>query len=658
MTDADLAAADPAPAPATSPTEAALSPLAQEVLRFANRVHNVLKRAERPELADRVRHEAGRWKDDATNVVITGDIKRGKSSLINALVGSPDLLPVDADVATCVHLLVRYAEEPCATVTRALDDDRTETLSIGLEELVDYASMVGDPAKRAGVLRVDVGVPSPLLARGLTLVDTPGVGGMTRGHTDVTLSTLGLADALLFAVSAQEPILRSELQFLLEASQRVDTVIFVVTKADATPHVEAMVAENREKIAAFVTGLRAGADGDGANGVTTTAEQAARLERLSAAPFVPVSAKLAIAAQAREAAGRGERAAEMRSRSGVPRLEHFLDATLQAREDVRLSNILQVTDATLSHLASDLETRSRAARGDVALEEELRREQAALDELATRQARWRQKLGVRVQRLQAELNQAVSREQSRIERVYRAQLDTAGSAITPLLDRLPADLAGTVQASWADLTRFLAQGMNEALAEVVHDLELADVDLVMSDLVMPDRVQEIADARQALANAKALNVVEDGVPGLMQAFIFGNLLGIVVPGVGHVLGGAVSLGVVKLRKRVKVNQVGKSEYQRIVREAASGLAQEFRAESALRIVEARSGIEQLVDDRIRLRKGETEARRRELANQLKQESSGRQRAEEQLRSLSETVVELRQELDRLRDRVYAALERR
>jgi hypothetical protein len=656
VTDADLAAANPAAAPAPGPAEAALSPLAQEVLRFANRVHNVLKRAERPELAERVRHEAGRWKDDATNVVITGDIKRGKSSLINALVGSPDLLPVDADVATCVHLLVRYADEPCATVTRAVDDDRTETLPIARGDLVDYASMAGDPAKRAGVLRVDVGVPSPLLERGLTLVDTPGVGGMTRGHTDVTLSTLGLADALLFAVSAQEPILRSELQFLLEASQRVDTVIFVVTKADATPHIEAMVAENREKIATFVTGLRA-ADADGESGITT-AEQASRLERLSAAPFVPVSAKLAIAAQAREAAGRGERAAEMRSRSGLPRLERFLDATLQAREDVRLSNILQVADATLSHLASDLETRSRAARGDGALDEELRREQAALDELANRQARWRQKLGVRVQRLQAELNQAVSREQSRIERVYRAQLDAAGSAVTPLLDRLPADLAATVQASWADLTRFLAQGMNEALAEVVHDLELADVDLVMSDLVMPDRVQEIADARQALANAKALNVVEDGVPGLMQAFIFGNLLGIVVPGVGHVLGGAVSLGVVKLRKRVKVNQVSKSEYQRIVREAAGGLAQEFRAESALRIVEARSGIEQLVDDRIRLRKGETEARRRELANQLKQETSGRQRAEEQLRSLSESVAELRQELDRLRDRVYAALERR
>ena len=38
----------------------------------------------------------------------------------------------------------------------------------------------------ATVTAADVLLEDPLLERGLTIVDTPGVGGMTRGHRDIT----------------------------------------------------------------------------------------------------------------------------------------------------------------------------------------------------------------------------------------------------------------------------------------------------------------------------------------------------------------------------------------------------------------------------------------------------------------------------------------
>ena len=92
--------------------------------------------------------------------------------------------------------------------------------------------MRGDEVLRQGVTNVDVIRDHPLLERGLTLIDTPGVGGMSRGHRDITMAALQRADVLLFTISAQEPVSRTELEFLAEASERIDSVLFLVTKSD------------------------------------------------------------------------------------------------------------------------------------------------------------------------------------------------------------------------------------------------------------------------------------------------------------------------------------------------------------------------------------------------------------------------------------------
>src|SRR5690606_34071823 len=125
--------------------------------------------------------------------------KRGKSRLINALVGQADLLPVDADVATGCHLRVRRGE----TLTAVVNDQVAGAVPIDPERLADHASMAGDPAKRRTVLGVDVTVPSPLLD-GVCLVDTPGVDSLTVGHRQVTEAMLRRADVLLFVLSAQD----------------------------------------------------------------------------------------------------------------------------------------------------------------------------------------------------------------------------------------------------------------------------------------------------------------------------------------------------------------------------------------------------------------------------------------------------------------------
>ena len=83
-----------------------------------------------------------------------------------------------------------------------------------------------------------IGTPHPLLADGLVLVDTPGVGGVFRGHTAATMAFLPSADAIIFVSDFTQPILRSELDFLRLAAAAVrsvgddDPLLFVMTKSD------------------------------------------------------------------------------------------------------------------------------------------------------------------------------------------------------------------------------------------------------------------------------------------------------------------------------------------------------------------------------------------------------------------------------------------
>ncbi|MBI5090342.1 MAG: ATP-binding cassette domain-containing protein, partial [Actinobacteria bacterium] len=84
---------EPAGADAAPPEDEARptrNPLTPQVLRLANRVHGILREWGRPELGERISAEAQAWSQQQLVVVICGDIKRGKSSLLNALLDRSD----------------------------------------------------------------------------------------------------------------------------------------------------------------------------------------------------------------------------------------------------------------------------------------------------------------------------------------------------------------------------------------------------------------------------------------------------------------------------------------------------------------------------------------------------------------------------------------
>ena len=167
-------------------------------------------------------------------VVVAGDYKAGKSTLVNALVGA-ELCPVDDDVATVVPTFVRYAEDTTVVVRSDGPDGEPVTTSVPIEQLPDFVSEKGNPANARRVRTVEVTIPSPLLREGIVLVDTPGVGGLGSEYTAATLASLSMAHAVLFVSDATQEYTAPELEFLSVARERCPTVLPVLTKIDMFP---------------------------------------------------------------------------------------------------------------------------------------------------------------------------------------------------------------------------------------------------------------------------------------------------------------------------------------------------------------------------------------------------------------------------------------
>ncbi|MFV0526576.1 MAG: dynamin family protein [Acidimicrobiales bacterium] len=194
----------------------------------------------REDLAARIEATRARVEDPNVRVMVVGEFKQGKSSLVNALLNAP-VCPVDDDVATSVPTLIRYSAEPNAVLVRPVDpkagpgsdEDRVE--KIEFDAVPVYASELGNPSNERGILAVEIGLPRALLADGIVLVDTPGVGGLSSPHTAATMATLPTADVVLFVSDASQELTRAELDFMTAAAEVCPNCAFVLTKPDFYP---------------------------------------------------------------------------------------------------------------------------------------------------------------------------------------------------------------------------------------------------------------------------------------------------------------------------------------------------------------------------------------------------------------------------------------
>jgi len=372
----------------------AATALPQQVKQTRDRLYALLREAapDSAEWVDQVR----RARPAVPSVVVVGETNRGKSSLVNALIGHPGLSPVDAAVATAAYLEFRHDERWSA---RAHYPAQSEPVEFDVAELPAWAALHQQlPEDRLPPRHLSVLAPLEGL-RNLTVVDTPGVGGLDSVHGELAAEAAAAATALLFVVDASAPFTRGELDFLHRAADRVETVVFALTKTDQHRGWREVLAEDRRLLAEHAP-------------------------RFAEAPIHPVSARLRELA---EQAPNEQAAAMLRERSGVGELHAALEKLVGGRAAMLgEANTMRALSTVAGELIARLTAEQRALTVGETEVEALRARRDELQAARRSSTRgWQVKLRGEVQRTRVELSHEVTRQMRQVQSWFRRSIDTA-----------------------------------------------------------------------------------------------------------------------------------------------------------------------------------------------------------------------------------------
>jgi GTP-binding protein EngB required for normal cell division len=160
-------------------------------------------------------------------VLVAGEAKRGKSTLINALLGR-EVLPSGVTPLTAVTTTVRYGDDQHAEA-RFLDGHEEKHPLTALAGLVTER---GNPGNRRRIAGVTVYLAAPVLQGGVELVDTPGTGSVFEWDTQAAHEALESMDAAVFVLTADPPVSASERDLLRRVAGLSVTTFAVLNKAD------------------------------------------------------------------------------------------------------------------------------------------------------------------------------------------------------------------------------------------------------------------------------------------------------------------------------------------------------------------------------------------------------------------------------------------
>ena len=444
--------------------------------------------------------------DTAPTVVVLGETNRGKSSLVNALLGTPDLSPVDAAVATSTYVVIGHGPRWSA---RGCYADERAPVPFDLADMAKWVGAGGHlPDSVAPPRFVEVCAPVPLLKH-LTLIDTPGVGGLHGVHGELAAEAAAHATALLMVVDASSPFTKGELQFLQQVAQGVETVVFALTKTDAHRGW-------REVLAA------------------DTALLAEHAPRFANARFHPVSARLSLLAAR---APNAQMAATFRQQSRIAELQSALQQRVADRT-VMLSeaNGLRGLHSALGRAAVARAGRMRVLRAGAGTAETLRaRRDALLAQRRSGQRGWSMTLRAQIQHARVASTHEVARWVRDTQAWFRAAVDAADRES---LAGLPAQLDPALARVAAHVSAGLAQHMHQLIDEVLAELftaaerralNAASVDRVAPPLAIrplerrptgsEDRLMVVAGASGGVGLGRLALMPLAMVPGLNLALV-------------------------------------------------------------------------------------------------------------------------------------------
>lgn len=567
--------------------------------------------------------QAAKWVEDIRrarprkpSVVVVGETNRGKSSLVNALLATPGLSPVDADVATATYLVFEHAPEWAA---QACYPGQLAPVGIPLEELVRWVSAGHElPEGQLPPRYVEVAGPVPILER-VSIVDTPGVGGLNSMHGELAMEAAANATALLFVVDASAPFTSGELDFLRRMGDRVETVFFALSKTDQFRGWREVLDADRRLLDEHAP-------------------------RFADSVCYPVSARMF------ELAGRApneQAAAMLREQSGVIALQAAMQEQLVGRSAMLgEANTLRALATALAERHAILKAEQRALSSGEAEAEALRgrRDQLAVQRRSSTRG-WQLKLRGEIQRARVDLGHESSRQMRDAQSWFRQQIE---SAKRDQLAELPQQVDAALQMISQRVSGIMAHRLNRVTDIALSDLfSVEELDVIRAQFLRaggPQVVLRPPDKRPPTPEDKLL--VFMGVSGGVGA---GKIAALPLAGVALlnpvVLPATIVIGLgagwwmARTRKHAADKQHMKQWLVESIADARSTLDQLV----AEQLIEAEQQLSLALDDALARRIEAIEAELKEVDKAIKMDAQERAR---ELAELNRRIREIGDGRDR------------
>ncbi len=214
----------------------------QEVAASVRAAKQLLQAHGAREVAERCQALVVQLAEDRFNLAVVGQFKRGKSTLMNAVLGR-DLLPTGLLPLTSAITTLCYGSAERVLLRRK---GWTWEQEVPLAQLADFITERGNPGNEKGLLEARVELPLPFLRRGLHFIDTPGIGSARHENTATTYAFLPQMDAVIFVTSVDAPLSEAEERFLADIRGQVRQLFVVVNKMDM------LGITDREEVLAYI----------------------------------------------------------------------------------------------------------------------------------------------------------------------------------------------------------------------------------------------------------------------------------------------------------------------------------------------------------------------------------------------------------------------
>jgi len=211
------------------------STFSSEAVTQAQEVLEVVREAGDDASAAQIQAAIEQFQAARFSLAILGKVKRGKSTLINALLGRSDDLAAPIDKLPASSTISHFRWNDREQVDVYFRDGQQKR--VALSEVRDYATEQLNPDNQKNVELLEIAGPFEGLKGGLELIDTPGAGSLHEHHDALLHAFIPQADAVIFLVSAQMPLDQEELDLLKKVKEAdVSKIFFAINRIDeATP---------------------------------------------------------------------------------------------------------------------------------------------------------------------------------------------------------------------------------------------------------------------------------------------------------------------------------------------------------------------------------------------------------------------------------------